>query len=345
MRNLSLFNKFVFISNIIVTVLTVAGYILPFLAPKLFPVLSVLTLFLPVLMVINILFLLYWMFQLKKQVLLSAILFILGLTFFTKFYKFSGRDIVAEDTDITIMSYNVRLFNYYDWMPNPNVTDDITDFIASHEPTIVAFQEYTTAAKPKLEGYKYKYINVSGKHIKSGQAIYSKYPIVNKGEIIFEDSDNNAIYADIKIKRDTIRVYSMHMQSVKISEDIQQEIDEKQSKKILLRIAEAFTKQQQQGELISQNKLETNLPIVICGDMNNSAYSYVYRTIKGNLKDAFEEAGSGFGKTFNFEFFPIRIDYILVDKRFIIKSFKNFSDFKNSDHFPVFTRLNIKREE
>jgi hypothetical protein len=29
--------------------------------------------------------------------------------------------------------------------------------------------------------------------------------------------------------------------------------------------------------------------------MNNSAYSYVYRNVKGKLKDCFEEAGTGFG--------------------------------------------------
>ncbi len=73
--------------------------------------------------------------------------------------------------------------------------------------------------------------------------------------------------------------------------------------------------------------------------MNNSAFSYVYRSIKGDLKDTFEEAGSGFGKTYSFKYYPARIDYIFTDKQFEVKSHTSFSDFKKSDHFPIITRI------
>jgi hypothetical protein len=48
--------------------------------------------------------------------------------------------------------------------------------------------------------------------------------------------------------------------------------------------------------------------------MNNSAYSYVYRNIKGT-KDSFEEAGKGFGATYKFKYYPTRIDYIFADEK------------------------------
>ena len=76
--------------------------------------------------------------------------------------------------------------------------------------------------------------------------------------------------------------------------------------------------------------------------MNNSAFSYVYRGIKGDLQDCFEEAGKGFGQTYNFKYYPARIDYIFADNNMIVKSFTNFPDFVNSDHMPVMTRLSIK---
>jgi endonuclease/exonuclease/phosphatase family metal-dependent hydrolase len=76
--------------------------------------------------------------------------------------------------------------------------------------------------------------------------------------------------------------------------------------------------------------------------MNNSAYSYVYRSIKGKLNDAFEEAGSGFGNTYNFKYYPARIDYIFADNRMKVKSFETFPDFVNSDHYPIMTRLMIE---
>ena len=75
--------------------------------------------------------------------------------------------------------------------------------------------------------------------------------------------------------------------------------------------------------------------------MNNSAFSYIYRNIKGDLNDCFEEAGNGFGQTYKFKYYPARIDYIFANKKMSVKSFKSFSKFENSDHFPVMARLSF----
>ena len=82
--------------------------------------------------------------------------------------------------------------------------------------------------------------------------------------------------------------------------------------------------------------------MVVCGDMNNSAFSYVYRIIKGNLQDTFEEAGRGFGQTYNFKYYPARIDYIFADPKMSVKSFHNFPEFINSDHIPVMSRMSLE---
>ena len=89
MKNLSWFNKIVYFLNILLALGTFAGYLLPFLAPRMFPLLSVLTLGLPLLLMCNILFFFYFLLQLKKQLLLSAIVILVGLSFVSKWYKFS----------------------------------------------------------------------------------------------------------------------------------------------------------------------------------------------------------------------------------------------------------------
>ena len=76
--------------------------------------------------------------------------------------------------------------------------------------------------------------------------------------------------------------------------------------------------------------------------MNNSAFSYVYRSIKGDLNDSFEEAGSGFGATYNFKYYPARIDYIFADPKMKVKSFETFPEFINSDHYPIIARLSME---
>ncbi len=337
-----------FFLNIVLTITTFVAYILPFLAPKFFPLLSVFTLFLPLFFVLNALFFLYWGFQFRKRMILSGLVLLMGITFFNKFYKFSTKDYIEEDTDFKVMSYNVRLFNVFKWLERDDVPENILSFVNEKNPDILCFQEYSNSALIDLKVYRHKYIFTGGEQIKSAQAIFSKFPIINEGVILFPKSDNSVVFVDVKKGKDIIRVYNMHLQSIKISPDVSEldkkninALDKGKSQKMFYRISEAFKQQQEQAEMIKEHKSNCKYPIVICGDMNNSAFSYVYRNIKGKLKDCFEEAGTGFGATYKFRYYPARIDYIFVDDSMQVKEFEIFSDFENSDHFPIMARISM----
>lgn len=348
MRKLSWFNKVMFFFNIVLAVLTFLAYVLPFLAPKLFPILSVLTLILPLFLIVNGLFFTYWLIQFKRQIFLSGLVLLIGITFINKFYKFSAINLPKEEKDFLVMSYNVRLFNLFEWLPDTDVVTYIRTFINDKNPDILCIQEYSNGAQIDLKVYPHRYIFMQGNKIKSGQAIFSKFPIIDEGNMKFPNSSNSVIFADIKKGKDIIRVYNMQLQSIKISPDVNEisenieEINKQKSQMVFNRISSAFKKQQQQAELIMNHKKDCQYPIIICGDMNNSAYSYVYRNIKGDLNDAFEEAGGGFGNTYNFRYYPARIDYIFADAKMKVKSFESFPNFVNSDHYPIMARLSFE---
>ncbi|MFN7044282.1 MAG: endonuclease/exonuclease/phosphatase family protein [Flavobacterium sp.] len=333
-----------FFLNIVLTVLTFLAYSLPFLAPKAFPFLSVLTLILPLFLILNFFFFIYWLLQFKRYMLLSGLALLLGITFINRFYKFSETNLPKEDSDFKVMSYNVRLFNIYEWLPKDDVAEQISKLINEKSPDILCLQDFTDNEHSDFNNFPYSYVKLNGEKLKYGQAIYSNYKIVNKGEIEFPDSFNNAIFVDVLKGKDTIRIYSIHLQSVKISADINEKIDEAKSKFILKRLSLAFGKQQQQSEIISEHFENCPYPKIICSDLNNSAFSYVYRTIKGNMKDTFEEAGTGFGKSYNFKYYPARIDFILVDDAIQVKQFKSIDTFFQSDHFPQIVRLNLEEK-
>jgi endonuclease/exonuclease/phosphatase family metal-dependent hydrolase len=87
--------------------------------------------------------------------------------------------------------------------------------------------------------------------------------------------------------------------------------------------------------LILRHQQQCDYKKIILGDFNNTAYSYIYKQFKNQgYKDAFEISGEGFGKTFDFKFFPLRIDFILVDENIELVDFSNFSH-KYSDHYPI----------
>ncbi|NDP26038.1 MAG: endonuclease/exonuclease/phosphatase family protein [Flavobacterium sp.] len=348
MKDLSWFNKLMFFLNIVLTVSTFVAYVLPFLAPKLFPLLSVLTLFMPLFFILNGLFFLYWGLQFKKRMILSGLVLLMGITFINKFYKFSAKEYPENEKDFTVMSYNVRLLNVFRWLDRDNVPAQILTFINDKNPDILCIQEYSNSAHIDLKVYRHKYILMEGNQIKTAQAIFSKFPIINEGNIVFPNSNNNVVFADIKKGKDIIRVYNIHLQSIKISPDVTEidenidVINESKSLQLLHRISKAFKQQQQQAELIKEHKKACPYPIIICGDMNNSAFSYVYRNIKGKLKDSFEEAGKGFGATYKFRYYPARIDYIFADDKMRVKKFESFSDFDNSDHYPIMAKLSME---
>lgn len=343
MKNLSWFNKLMFFFNMVLTILTFAAYVLPFLAPKLFPLLSVFTLVLPLLLVLNFIFFMYWLLQTKRQMLLSGLVLLLGITFVSKLYRFSSENQETGNEDFVLMSYNVRLFNLYEWLDDTIVPQKISYFVKEKKPDVLCLQEYNKRGEGLFEGFTYKYIfNEKGK---TQQAIFSKYPIVNTGDIDFPNTANNVIFADVKKGKDTLRFYSMHLQSVKISPDIHEKIDEEKSKIIFRRLSEAFKEQQLQAEILQKHKKECKHPMIICGDLNNSAFSYVYRSIRGDMKDAFEEAGSGFGKSYNYKYYPARIDYIFADDTLEVKEFKTYDMFVNSDHYPIMARLGFEKKE
>ena len=341
MKNLSFLNKVIFFINNIFALLFVASFIIPYVSPKSFPLLSILSLAVPLLIFIHILFIIYWwIIGVKKQFFLSAFCIFLAIAFSYFPYKFSGKDVISGNS-ISVMNYNVRLFNRYQWIDDKNVPANFLNFIDQTEPDILTIQEYYPSKDLQLN-YPYKYVELKSKKKDFGQAIYSKYKIINKGSLDFENSSNNAIFIDIIKNSDTIRVYNLHLESLGIKErNIELAgLDEKESKKLIARLKTAFIKQQSQVEKFLEHKNTCNYKTIICGDFNNTAYSWAYHQIKSDSKDTFTEAGNGFGKTYSFFKYPLRIDFILVDKKFKVNHHQNF-DKDLSDHEPILARLSF----
>ncbi len=339
MKQLRFLDKAMFFVNSLAATMLLLSYILPYIEPKKFPILSVLSLAVPFLIILNLLFLVYWLLQVKKKLLLSLSILFIGFIFLSPLYKFSPSKHIDDSENLAVMNYNVRLFNFFEWIPDTNIKQKITDFIIEKQPDVLCIQDYRPIETLQINGY-YKYEVVSGKKVTNGQAIFSKYPIVNSGSLKFPNTSNNAIFVDIVKARDTIRIYNLHLQSMRIN-PTEEKLDIESSEYLLKRVSKAFKLQQSQSELFLAHKARCRYKMIICGDFNNTAYSYVYKEIKGDLQDAFVEAGNGFGRTFNFKFFPVRIDFILADENFDINAFKTF-DVELSDHYPIMAKVKLK---
>ncbi len=337
MKKLSFVNKIIYFINSVFAVLLILSYGIPYIKPNLFPAISVMSLAVPILIIINILFFIYWLLRLKKQFLLSLLSLILGFNYATTFFRLSNKEILSAPST-SIMSYNVRLFNIYHWIKDKNTENNLVIFIKKQHPDILCLQEYYNQ-KQIEDFYPYKYIFHKDTTEHFGQAIFSIYPIINKGSLNFEDTNNNAIYADIIKNNDTLRVFNIHLESLHLNPK-KDRVNKKNSQRLLKSIGKTFTKQQKQIILIRNTLKNTSLKTVICADLNNTAFSWAYRVLKLGFKDAFSEAGSGFGTTYRYNHLPLRIDFILTDNYYNVLGFKTYK-VKFSDHFPIKVNINF----
>lgn len=341
MKKLSWVDKILFLLNSLLAATLLLSNLLPYLSPKTFGIVAVFSLAVPVLIVLNILFVVYWALKLKKQFLVSTLVLLIGFNQLNLLYKIAEKEVLMTD-DLKVMSYNVRLFNIYKWKKEgkEETLKLVSDFIESKNPDIICFQEFLTDYDVNFE-YKYNYIQRnSNKEISYfGLAIFSKYKIINKGSLDFKESANNTIFVDILKDNDTIRVYNVHLESQQIQLD-KENFGEKDTERLLKRLQNTFEKQVNQAEQIVAHEEKCNYKTILMGDFNNTAFSWVYHKIKADKNDSFVVAGKGFGKSYDY-FLPARIDFILTDPSFEINNFKTY-DIKYSDHFPIMARLGEK---
>ncbi|MEO9513777.1 MAG: endonuclease/exonuclease/phosphatase family protein [Flavobacteriaceae bacterium] len=338
MRKLSFVGKIIFFANVVFALITVIAFVVPYVPVTSLPTLSTISLIVPFLVYVNVAFVFFWSLKKRIHVVLSMVLLILWYFVLGPFYLFSSGDGMDSSDTFTIMSFNARKFNMNREIPIDNVDSLIIAFVERERPDIVCFQEchYAMKRSKALQSYDYKFVDfVYGEHEgkKVIQAIYSKYPLLDVNSINFPESSNSAIYADIVLKKDTVRLYNIHLQSFRIIPEIGI-IRKGQSAKLFAKSRRVMLKQYEQSKLIRKSMDETDHKKIVIGDFNNTQYSNVYQTIKGDLNDSFLEKGKGFGRTYNLLGFPLRIDYILSDPSFDIISHQNFKD-KLSDHYPV----------
>jgi endonuclease/exonuclease/phosphatase family metal-dependent hydrolase len=341
MKELRFFDKIVYMLNAIAATLLLLSYLLPFVPPKTFSTLSILSLGVPFLTLINVAFFFYWLVKLKKQMILSLVVVTIGYLSFGSLYKFSSSGTMEHPNNMKVMNYNVRLFNLYDWIPEMGVENKIIDFIKTESPDILCVQEYHPNNAIDFSFFKYKFEKLTGKKVKNGQVIFSRFPIINSGSIEFPETSNNAIFSDIVKGEDTLRIYNIHLESMRIDTKAEN-FKKEDSERLFKRVGKAFEMQQFQAELFLMHKKRCPYKMIICGDFNNTAFSYVYRIIKGDLNDAFKETGNGFGRTYDFKFFPARIDFIFSDETFSVNGFKTYNA-HNSDHFPIMATLALEK--
>lgn len=305
------------------------------------------------LLIVNICFVVLWLLFYWRYLFLSLICLLIGMKVHQNTFQI-GNGETTDSSGIKVLSYNV--LHFYSYLEGKKNQTTVLDFIASQNANIICLQETKLQKKGVLNPVRLKEYFPGIKHCQlahqsdwGGPVTFTSYPIVNMGELRFEDTHNMVIYTDVTIDRDTVRIYNCHLQSYGIRTDEYSIIDtlsfkEKQlreMKQLGLKLKEAYKQRSIQIKHLKKSIDECPYPIILCGDFNDTPVSYSYQTIHSALNDAFVESGSGISNTYRGKLPPFRIDYIFYSDDFKAYNYKR-PHVEYSDHFPV-TSLLIKQ--
>ena len=95
----------------------------------------------PYLLLANIILVVIWAMLLRFEALISVVVIAVGITHFSNYIKLVKPSGDKTDT-FKVISYNVRLFNYFESRNGSNSEKRIINFLNSQKPDIVCLQEY-----------------------------------------------------------------------------------------------------------------------------------------------------------------------------------------------------------
>jgi endonuclease/exonuclease/phosphatase family metal-dependent hydrolase len=358
--------KILFQLNILAAIGIILAYASNYITPAVIWPIAFFGLAYPYLLIVNLFFLLFWIWRRKKYAFLSLLVILIGFGHIGRYVQIQmPKDIISNDsTQIKIFTYNVQIFNNYKLSGEKIGRDSIIRFANSKEPDIICFQEFVTQSQVEgeteahtdelLEQTPFKHIfytlATSSSKRQFGIATYSKYPIVRKGSINFDKSYNSCIYSDMLIHGDTIRLYNVHLQSISLKKNYSlmdslvyinaKRMDE--VKDISGRLKQGFIRRALQVDAVKNHIESSPYPVIVCGDFNDTPVSYSYKQLLGDKYDSFCEVGSGLGKTYRGNLPSYRIDYVFHDENFSAISYST-PKVLLSDHFPVITTLKVQR--
>lgn len=320
----------------------------------------------PVFWLFNFGLALFWILKRRWQFLFPLIALLITYSHWNNTFQWKGKKINDEtklEKPLTVMSFNVRMLDYYNWTGEEEAHEKIFDLIRKENPDVLCLQEFYSSKGngpfsehhilARLNQFRYKHIEYrSGKRENRnfGLVTFSKYPIVKRGNLKFEHTSNFSIHTDILVKGQKIRVFNNHLESIRFSsrhlnflDSLNHKNDRERReriKEISGKLRSAFKNRGDQAERIGRHISNSPYPAVVCGDFNDTPVSYVYHQMRGQLKDAFVESGQGFEGTYNGKLPSFRIDFIFHDEQFDSYDFKKI-DVNYSDHFPIITTLDL----
>ena len=338
--------RFFILTNLGIAALFLLGSYGYYFDPHHFWFIGLLTIGCFFLLVLLVLFVLFWLIAKPAYMLISIVAIALAWVptkHLVQLRMAPNFAVKKHPSHLRVMNWNAESFNLLNRKKNPGGKNEIVSIVKKYDPDVAIFQEATIGDQNpgainylpemlqafKMKYYHYSYGQTFDKDHKYGKIIFSKYPLVSKHVIHYGKKDYNSMYqfADVVFNKDTLRLFNLHLQSLRLSPRDRSYIGEgkdynvDETKNILWKLKYGFVRRKIQADRVKGSVDKSPYPVIVCGDFNDVPNSYAYHTIGNNLKNAFTEKGTGLGRTFKDLSPTLRIDNIFVSPQISVEQF------------------------
>ncbi len=336
--------KLLWTLNLIVAFALVGAYLSPYINPNHISLFAFFGLSYPILLYLNLAFVIVWLLVKRKLALLSLVLIMAGYPMLHRYVQLFPSKTTSDQNGLKVMSYNVRNFQQLGTKNKNSTKTAMVKLIEQRRPDIICFQEFPKARKNPHDELPLNMLSYG----QGANLIFTNLTVIKQGIVINKEDNKFGVYVDVLFQKDTLRFFSVQLLSYSVSNELEQyDKDQTVNRKrfifsIAAKLNNGFTRRVRETKTLSKVIADSPYPVVVCGDFNDPPASFTYQQIVSNkINDAFIESGSGFGNTYFWTFPKVRIDYILASERF---NLYNYHVIKTnlSDHLPVEAFLEIK---
>jgi endonuclease/exonuclease/phosphatase (EEP) superfamily protein YafD len=323
------------------------------------PVLSCMGMTFPIFLVVNLLFLFFWVLFKWRKIWIPIAGFAFVYFPLTLYMPLNMRQELPEGT-IKLISYNVCSYggNY----KYEEGFDTVYNYLKRQDADIVCIQEDVDAWRQYVfiryrKTYPYNDTTVFYNNAQGMNAIgiHTRYPIIRKERIPYQSVGNGSVAYFLQVGDDTLLVINNHLEGTHLSNEdranykrmlrgkMERDTAKEESMLLLEKLGNAAAKRAPEAEIVHQYiESHRHYPIIVCGDFNDNPISFSRRTIAEGLTDCFEKSGRGIGLSYNQKGFFFRIDHILCSEHFEPYNCQIDDKMDASDHYPMICWLKMR---
>ena len=329
------------------------------LDPIAHPLLANLGLAMPLALLVNVGFLLFWLLVSPRYALIPVAGLLISYVPVRAYCPINIPQTPPDDA-LKVMTFNVQRLDSVD---RDLETGDVTAvravrYITQSQADIVCLQELWPGDEKNAELQKaYPYIE-SVRRRPSGQvlAVLSRYPILHKKLIRFSEADDGAGAFWLDVNGDTIVVVNCHLLSNGLAMNERRQVDSllqgqnnitganSHSRNLLHKLVDSSVQRAPQADSIAHfvGRVMRKYSVIVCGDFNSCPNAYPRTRLARRLTDCFESAGNGISWSYNQNHIYVRIDHMLCTNDFEPYHFVVDDKIAASDHYPLIGWLKKK---